>query len=85
MKKSKRNIQKCIINVKRCNMNRLKELRKEKKLTQIQLSKLCGIPQNQISRFERGTKLNEDEIKILCKFFDVTADYFLMIENEAKL
>lgn len=63
-------------------MNRLKELRKERNFTQIELSKLSGIPQNQISRFERGTKLNEDEIIIFCKTFKVSADYFLMITDK---
>lgn len=63
-------------------MNRLKDLRKEKDLTQIQLSILTGIPQNQISRFEKGSKMNEDHIIIFSKFFKVSADYFLVLSEK---
>jgi transcriptional regulator with XRE-family HTH domain len=63
-------------------MNRLKELRKEKGLTQIELSQLSGIPQNQISRFEKGMKMNEDYIIMLAKTFKVSTDYFLGLTNK---
>jgi transcriptional regulator with XRE-family HTH domain len=63
-------------------MTRLKELRKEKGLTQIQLSLITRIPQNQISRFEKGSKMNEDEIIILSKFFKVSLEYFLCLSDK---
>lgn len=62
-------------------MTRLKELRKEKGFTQDQLSLLTGIPQNQISRFEKGSKMNETHIIAFCKVFDVSSDYFLKIKS----
>lgn len=62
-------------------MTRLKELRKEKNLTQEELSKISGVPQNQISRFEKGMKMNEEYILIFCKCFKVSSDYFLMIKD----
>lgn len=62
-------------------MTRLKELRKEKSFTQDQLSLLTGIPQNQISRFEKGSKMNEAQIVAFCKVFDVSSDYFLKIKS----
>jgi transcriptional regulator with XRE-family HTH domain len=60
-------------------MTRLKELRKEKGFTQNELSQLTGVGQNQISRFEKGSKMNEDDIIAFCKAFNVSADYFLML------
>ncbi len=56
---------------------RLKELRTEKKLTQKELSKLSGVPQEQISRYERGRSMTEETIKKIVKALDVNADYFL--------
>jgi len=63
-------------------MNRLKELRKEKGLTQKELSILSGIPQNQISRFEKGLQMREEDIILFCKTFKVTSDYFLFMSNK---
>jgi transcriptional regulator with XRE-family HTH domain len=63
-------------------MTRLKELRKDRGLTQIELSILTGIPQNQISRFEKGSKMNEDHIISLSKFFKVSSDYLLGLSEK---
>lgn len=56
---------------------RLKELRKERGLTQEELSKLSGISFPTISRYENGLR---DEpklsiLKTLANYFDVTIDY----------
>ncbi len=52
----------------------------EPQLTQEQLGKLCGINQRKLSRIELDvTEPNLDDIKRLCDFFKVSADYLLGI------
>ena len=58
---------------------RLKELRKERGLTQEDLSKLSGVSFPTISRYENGQR---DEpkltiLKTLANYFDVTLDYLV--------
>ena len=58
---------------------RLKELRKERGLTQEDLSKLSGVSFPTISRYENGQR---DEpkltiLKTLANYFDVTIDYLV--------
>ncbi|MCL2862242.1 MAG: helix-turn-helix domain-containing protein [Firmicutes bacterium] len=57
---------------------RLRELREEKNLTQLQLAKELGFSRNTISQYETGTREPDIKtIKKLCDFFDVSADYLL--------
>jgi len=57
---------------------RLKELREEKGLSQIQLAKILGVRNTAISNWEVGIRqLDIDTIVKLCDIFDVTTDYFL--------
>ena len=61
---------------------RLKELREEKGLSQIQLAKEIGVNHRTISQYEIGVREPDIQtIKKLCKFFDVTAGYLLGIEE----
>jgi len=63
-------------------MKRLKELRDEKGLSQAQLGKEIGIAQKTISNYELGAREPDIEtIKKLCKFFNVTSDFLLGIEE----
>lgn len=58
---------------------RLKELRKERGLTQEDLSKLSGISFPTISRYENGQR-DEPKLTILktiANYFDVTIDYLV--------
>ncbi|MBS1305895.1 MAG: helix-turn-helix domain-containing protein [Christensenellaceae bacterium] len=60
----------------------LKELREEKNLSQLQLSRLVDISQSSIARYE----LNQAEprlsdIRKLAIFFGVTADYLVGMEE----
>ena len=65
--------------------NIIKELRIEKKLTQQQLAEKIGSTQKQISKWEKNfIEPNIQWIKILCYFFDVSADYLLEIEEGRK-
>ena len=64
-------------------LKRIKEVRKEKGLTQAKLSKIIGMEQTQYSRYERG----ENEIKVnvlidICKALNVSADYILELTDE---
>lgn len=61
---------------------RLKDLRKEKSLSQQQLAKAIGVTQKAIDFWEKG--INEPKasyIVLLAKYFDVSTDYLLGIED----
>ena len=61
---------------------RLKELRVEKELSQIQLAKSIDVSQRSISSWETGFRQPDyDTLEKLAKFFNVTADYLLGIED----
>ncbi len=61
---------------------RLKELRLEKGLTQDQLSEKTLISQGAISNYELDRRSPTiDIIIILCKFFEVSADYLIGLED----
>ena len=61
---------------------RLKELREEKELSQMELAKKINIPQATIARYELGkTQPRAEEIIKICNFFNVTSDYFLGLED----
>lgn len=50
----------------------------EPKLTQEQLGKIIGISQRKMSRIENeNTEPNLEDIRQICKFFKVSADYVL--------
>ena len=57
---------------------RLKELRRERRLSQLRLAMELGMNQNSISRYETGER--EADYATLCLFadyFDVSIDYLL--------
>lgn len=57
---------------------RLRELRKEFKLTQKQLSDIIGISDRTIGYYETGDRFpNEDILKKFADYFDVSVDYLL--------
>lgn len=61
---------------------RLKELRLEKGLTQTQLSKIFNVNQASITNWENGTHETDFKTLIsLAKYFGVTTDYLLGIEE----
>ena len=58
--------------------NRLKELRKQKKLNQTELAEVIGISLNTLSNMESGkTDPSTETIIKLCEFFNVSTDYLL--------
>lgn len=64
---------------------RLKELRKENRITQKELAKTIGYEQTIISMWESGTREPSNETLIkLADFFNVSVDYLLNHEVEYK-
>ena len=59
---------------------RLKSLRLEKGLTQVQPAKMTNLAQTTISAYEKRKSPSDETIIILCKFFGVSADYILGLE-----
>jgi len=58
--------------------NRLKQLRKEHKLTQVELQMRTGIEQSLLSKFENGERVPPTETLItLADFYRVSIDYIL--------
>ena len=64
-------------------MNRIKELRTEKKITQEALGEKLNTSKVQISRLEKGQrKLTQDWVEKLCEVLDCSSDYLLGITDE---
>ena len=62
---------------------RIRLLREENGLNQTQLGKAVNMTQRKISYIECGKyEPSIDDIVALCKFFKVSADYILGLENE---
>lgn len=61
---------------------RLRELRSEKGITQSALAKILNTTQKSISKYElEALDLSTDMIIKICKFFNVSADYLLGLED----
>ena len=59
-------------------MNRLRALREDKDLRQIDVSNATGIDQKTLSNYETGKTLpNSDALILLADFFNVSIDYLL--------
>ncbi|MBT0933422.1 helix-turn-helix domain-containing protein [Streptococcus lutetiensis] len=67
-------------------MNRLKELRKEKKYTQAQIAELMDVNVKTISRWEKGEfEIKPAQAKMLADFFGVSAAYLLGLTDNKNL
>lgn len=63
-------------------MNRIRQLREERGMTQKDLGKLLQVQSAAVSKYEVGrASLTDSLIKQLCKIFDVSADYLLGLTN----
>ncbi len=66
-------------------MNRLKELRKEKGLTQIQMQFLTGIDQSDYSKIENGKRYYTfEQCKRIALALDTSMDYLAGLTEEKK-
>lgn len=62
---------------------RLKSLRKSKKMTQIELSRVLGVDHTTISKWESGIYETDFETaQRIAQYFGVSADYLLGKENQ---
>lgn len=67
-------------------MNRLKELRKEKKLTQQELADMIGTTKLTVSNWENDKHvIKSDKAKKLADFFGVSVGYLLGYESDREL
>lgn len=58
-------------------MNRLKELREERSLTQQELAKEIGVHYRTVQNWEKGKQIKPDKARILANFFSVSIGYLL--------
>ena len=65
--------------------NRIRELREDRDMRQIDLADATGIDQRTLSNYETG-KTNPDSYALikLADFFEVSIDYLLMHESRSK-
>ncbi len=67
-------------------IDRLTNIREDRDIKQEDVAKLLGIKQSAYSKYEkRRTKLQIDDLIILCKFYNVSADYILGFTNDPKI
>ncbi|MDR3263066.1 MAG: helix-turn-helix domain-containing protein [Clostridiales bacterium] len=63
--------------------DKIKDLRKEKKMSQTDLGKILNTSQDTISLWEKNiSKPDIDTVKELCVLFNITSDYLLGLEDE---
>lgn len=58
--------------------SRLKELRLEKNLSQLEIAKLLNMSKMAVSHWEKGnSEPSIEQLKILARYFDVSVDYLV--------
>ena len=63
-------------------MNRLKEIRKTRKITQQVLADYLGVGHDTVSKWEIGiNSIPEKKLRSLADYFEVTTDYLLGRDN----
>ena len=69
--------------------NKLREIRKNRNLSQYDLAELSSVSQGQISnkgKIESGRELRESDIRKFCRALECKADYLLgLIDDEEKI
>ncbi len=67
------------------NIERLKEIREDKDIKQIEIAKLLKITQAQYSRYEMGINtIPLEKIEKLAEFYETSIDYLLYRTDEKK-
>ncbi len=66
-------------------LERLKEIRDDRDLTQTEVAKVLKISQVQYSRYETGLRLIPvDKLVLLANYYNTSVDYLIGITNERK-
>lgn len=69
----------------RININRIREIRKDRDLSQKDIAKILNTSQVQYSRYEMGIRLLPiDKLVKLAEYYNVSTDYLLGLTNERK-
>ncbi len=63
---------------------RLKEVLKEKGLTQLQLAELSGVPQGSISRFDRNEKHQDWHVFAIARALQVSVEYLFEVSDQSE-
>ena len=67
------------------NIDRLKDIREDRDLSQTDIAKVLHMSQVQYSRYETGLRsIPIDKLAILAKYYGVSTDYLLGLTNERK-
>ena len=67
------------------NIDRLRDIREDRDLSQTDIAKVLHMSQVQYSRYETGLRsIPIDKLAILAKFYGVSTDYLLGLTNERK-
>ncbi len=67
------------------NINRLKEIREDKDLSQKEIAKMLKVTQPQYSRYELGVNIIPiEKLDALADFYDTSIDYLLYRTDERK-
>ena len=62
---------------------RMRALREDNDLTQAQVAQVLGTSQTMYARYERGAnELPIRHLVTLCRFYNVSADYFLQLKED---
>lgn len=66
-------------------MNRIKDLREDKDLSQAEVAKVIKTTQQQYSKIETGkADISGEKLKLLAKFYNTSVDYILGLTNNPK-
>ncbi len=66
-------------------MNRIKDLREDRDLSQAELAKIIKTSQQQYSKIEIGkSDISGEKLKLLAKFYNVSVDYILGLVDTPK-
>ena len=67
------------------NMSRLKELRRERKITQVQMQMLTGIDQSDYSKIETGKRnMTFEQCRQIALALNTSMDYLAELTDEKK-
>lgn len=66
-------------------MNRIRDLREDRDLSQAEIAKVIKTTQQQYSKIETGkADISGEKLKLLAKFYNVSVDYILGLTTESQ-